>query len=165
MQFKVGDLVVHPAHGVGRIVGLEEKRLLGEERLYYEVTTQKSTVWVPVEPEPATGIRPMTVKADLARYRSLLKSRPAVLNPDHRQRHLEIAERLREGSFRTLCEVVRDLTARSWLKPLSDADTVSLRKARESLCQEWAAAEGVPHAEAVTEIDELLQEARRKHMS
>lgn len=163
MEFKVGDFVVHPAHGLGRIVGLEEKRLFGEERLYYELTTPKSTVWIPVKVDAASGIRPMTAKADLARYRSILKSRPDPLNPDHRQRHLEIAERMKRGSFRVMCEVVRDLTARGWRKPLSDADAVSLRKARESVIQEWAASEGVPVVEATQEIDALLLEARRKH--
>jgi RNA polymerase-interacting CarD/CdnL/TRCF family regulator len=60
-----------------------------------------------------------------------------------------------------MCEIVRDLTARSWRKPLREADTASLRRARERLCQEWAAAEDVTLAEATREVDALLLEARQ----
>ena len=50
MPFQIGDFVFHPAHGVGRIVRLEERRFVREQaRLYYEVLTPKSTIWVPVE--------------------------------------------------------------------------------------------------------------------
>ncbi|MGH2521776.1 MAG: CarD family transcriptional regulator [Anaerolineales bacterium] len=162
MEFKIGDLIVHPAHGVGHIVRLEQKQFFGdEERLYYEVATQKSTVWVPVEASEASGIRQLTPKPDLARYRRLLKSRPDPLNQDNRQRQLEISSRLKQGSFQILCEVVRDLTAHGWRKPLSESNAASLRRARESLYEEWAAAEGVSIAEATQEVEALLNEAKQ----
>jgi CarD family transcriptional regulator len=162
MSFKVGDSVVHPAHGVGRVVRLEPKRFFGAEtRLYYEVAMHNGTYWVPVEPSDANHLRALTAKSDLARYRALLRERPTSLNQDHRQRHLEVMGRLRQGAFRDMCEIVRDLTARSWRKPLREADTASLRRARERLCQEWAAAEDVTLAEATREVDALLLEARQ----
>ena len=166
MQFKVGDRVVHTAHGVGLIVKLDEKRLSGQEaRLYYEVTTQKCSVWVLAESPEAIRLRPLTAKPHLPRYRSLLKSRPADLDRDHRKRHLEVAGRLKQGTFQVVCEVVRDLTARGWHRPLGESDSAWLRKAREDLFQEWAAAEGVSIAEAAQEIDGLLRESRQRHMA
>ncbi len=164
MQFKVGERVVHPAHGIGHIVKIEEKRLFGgEARLYYEVATQKNTVWVPIEAGKTVGLRSLMAKDDLVRFRSILKSRPTTLTKDHRQRHLELMERLKQGSLQVVCEVVRDLTACTWQKPLNEADTLSLRKAHEQLCQEWAAAEGVSTAQATEEISQLLSETRRMH--
>ena len=112
MQFNVGDVVVHPAHGVGRIVKLEEKRLFGAEaRLYYELSTAKSTVWVPVEGNLTAALRPVTSKNALAHYRNLLKSRSAALDKDHRQRNFELNARLKDGSFQAVCGVIRDLTS------------------------------------------------------
>ncbi|MEK7328584.1 MAG: CarD family transcriptional regulator, partial [Chloroflexota bacterium] len=120
MQFKVGERVVHPAHGIGQIIKIEEKRLFGgEARLYYEVATQKNTVWVPIEAGKTVGLRPLMTKDDLARFRGILKSRPTTLNKDHRQRHLELMDRLKQGTLQVVCEVVRDLTARTWQKPLN----------------------------------------------
>ena len=164
MAFQVGDFVFHPAHGVGHIVRLEEKRFVREKaRLYYEVSTPKSTIWVPVETYEAVGLRQVTAKYDLARYRSVLKSQPATLEKDHHKRQRELADRLKQGSFQAVCEVVRDLTARGWRKPLNEADGALLRRARENLCQEWAASKGVSVAEATQEVEDLLREARQAY--
>ena len=165
MSFQVGDLVYHPAHGVGQVMRLEERRFAREEaRLYYEVLTRRNTVWVPVETYQAVGLRPVTTKRDLAGYRAVLKSRPAPLEKDHYKRHRALADRLKQGSFQAVCEVVRDLTARGWRKPLNEADSSSLRTARENLCQEWAAAAGISVVEAAQEIEALLREARQNYM-
>ena len=73
-------------------------------------------------------------------------------------RHRVVREiRLRDGTFSVLCEIVRDLTARGRIKPLNEADSAALRRARSSLLQEWAAAAEVTLAEATAEVDELLQ--------
>ncbi|MEP7359103.1 MAG: CarD family transcriptional regulator [Anaerolineales bacterium] len=158
MRYKVGESIVHPSHGVGRIIGLETQTFLGNEaKLFYEVLTSKSTIWVSTEGDQAAALRSVTSKADLARYRRLLQSPPAQLDPDHRKRQLEMAGRLRDGTFSVLCEIVRDLTARGRIKPLNEADSAALRRARSSLLQEWAAAAEVTLAEATAEVDELLQ--------
>jgi len=164
MQFKVGDAVVHPVYGVGQIIRLDTKRFTGTEaRQYYEVSTQKTTVWVPVETHEAIGLRRLTNKPDLAAYRTLLTSHPVSLDKDHSRRRLELAERMKQGSFQALCEMVRDLTARGWHKPLGAADAVSLRKAHDLLCQEWAASKGESIPEAAQEVERLLSEAKRSH--
>jgi len=117
----------------------------------------KSTVWIPVEAQAAIGLRLVTAKSDLDYYRDLLKGRPVPLQEDCKQRHLELASRLNQGSFQVMCEVVRDLTAWRWQKPLGRTDIVTLKKAEESLYQEWATADGVSIAEAIQEVKSLLQ--------
>ena len=160
MRFKVGDCVVHPPHGVGRVVRLEVQTFMAAEgQLFYEILTSKSTVWVPVDGNPDGGLRRLTSKHDLGQYRRLLQKAPAALEPDHRKRQVELAARLRGGSFQTLCEVVRDLTARGRLKPLNEADSAALRRARAAMLQEWAASANVSLAEASSEVDGLLQAA------
>ncbi len=158
MQFKVGDFIVHPVYGVGRLVKIEERQF--EERgarLYYQVTLPRSTVWIPVEAQAAIGLRLATAKNDLDHYRDLLRSRPVPLNQDNRQRHEELVNRLNQCSFQVMCEVVRDLTAWSWKKPLGRVDMVTLKQTQESLYQEWAAADGVSIADAIKEVKFLLQ--------
>lgn len=166
MEFKAGDRVVHPAHGVGDIVRLEERRLAEDEtRLYYVIVADKSTVWVPVDAHRTAGLRQLTPKRDLGRYRGLLKSDPVSLQKDHNKRRLEIADRLKQGSFQAMCEVVRDLTAHGQRKPLNDADMALLQKIRIDLCREWAAADGVSIEEAIEEVESLLLEARQAYVA
>ncbi len=161
MQFKVGDFVVHLAHGPGRIVNLEKKHLLGAEaRLYYEVATQKSSVWVLAENSAADTLRALIPKSDLDLYERILKHKPGALSKEYRLRQVELNERLKQGSFQSVCEVVRDLTAHGWRKPLSDSDAALLRRIHDNLCQEWATAAGITVSEATHQINTLLLEAR-----
>jgi len=157
MQLKIGDLVVHPAFGLGHIVEIEQKPLSEKESgLYYKVVRLKHTMWVRVEAQEVTGLRLVTAQSDLDHYRDLLKSPPVPLNADLQQRHLELVSRLNQGSFQGVCEVMRDLTAWGGREPLNRADTTTLQKTRASLSQEWAAAAGVSPTEAMREIDSLL---------
>lgn len=162
MQFKVGDLVVHLTYGIGRIAEIEEKRFSEKNScLYYKITLSNRTVWIPVKPEEPNGLRLVTAKSDLDQYRTLLKSPPVLLEQNHHRRHLDLINRLKQGSFRDLCEVVRDLTAWGRRKPLGQTDTATLQKSRHSLYQEWAAAAGISTTEAIKEVDSLLVTARQ----
>jgi len=158
MKFKVGDFIVHPVYGVGHLVKIEEKQFseIGA-LLYYQVTLPRSTVWIPVEAQATIELRLVTAKSDLDYYRDLLKSRPVPLHENNKQRHLELVSRLNQGSFQVMCEVVRDLTAWGWRKPLGRMDSVTLKQTQESLHQEWATADGVSIAEAIKEVKSLLQ--------
>jgi len=161
MRFKIGDRVVLPTHGIGHIKAVEEKNFSEPGvRLYYKIVLSKHSIWIPVEAHEVSGLRLVTGKSDLDHYRNLLKSPPAPLEKNHHRRHLELISRLKQGSFQIMCEVVRDLTAWGWRKPLGQADTALLQKTRQSLYQEWAAAAGVSTTEAIKEIDSLLLVAR-----
>jgi CarD family transcriptional regulator len=162
MQFKTGDFIVHPVYGVGHIVTIEEKQFSEKgARLYYKITLPRRTVWIPVEVHAAIGLRLVTAKRDLDQYRNLLKSSPVPLHKNHHRRHLELISRLKQGSFQVLCEVVRDLTAWGWQKPLGPSDTATLQRTRESLFQEWTMAAGVPMTEAIKEVESLLRTSQQ----
>lgn len=158
MQFKIGDFVVHPVYGVGQIVKIEEKQFSRKgAALYYQIILPKCTIWILVETRAPAGLRLVTAKSDLDQYRNLLTSRPMPLQKNHHRRHRELVSRLKQGSFQVICEVVRDLTAWGWRKPLGPTDMTTLQKTRENLCQEWAMATGLSMAEAIKEVRALLQ--------
>lgn len=166
MHFQIDDRVVHPGYGVGRIVGLVTKHLLETGALlYYEVALGRHTMWVPVDAAPASRLRPLTPKGELGHYRGVLRGRPVPMTPDHRQRQQELSGRLKVGSLQDLCEIVRDLTGRGWSKTLGEGDSAALRLARDGLCQEWAAVDGVSVQQAATEVDALLLEAQQAYRS
>ncbi len=158
MQFKVGDAVVHPIYGIGHIAVTEERSFSEQEpRLYYYVVLPRRSLWISVEAaQEGSGLRLVTAKADLDHYRMVLKSRPVPLHKNHHHRHLELTDRLRQGSFQAICEVVRDLTAWGWRKPLGPTDSATLHKTRNNLYREWASAAGISTVEAIKEIDSLM---------
>jgi len=157
MQFKIGDLVVHPTYGISDIVEIEEKMFAGQgTRLYYKFVLPRHTSWIPVEAQEASGLRLVTARSELEDYRTVLKSAAVSLGKNHPRRHLELADRLKQGSFQVMCEVVRDLTASSRQKPLGRSNAMLLQKTRGKLFQEWAASAGVSVAEVTKEINTLL---------
>jgi CarD family transcriptional regulator len=163
MAFEVYDWVVHPQHGVGRVINLEIRQFdSGSEQLYYKISIPNGTLWVQVDGSTC-GLRKVTARCDLDKYRDLLKSRPTPLTADHRQRLVELTDRYRQGSFQARCEVVRDLTAFGWYKPLGEANATLLRIAHQALYQEWATSEGVTINEATREVEALLREGKQLH--
>lgn len=160
MVFEVDDWVVHPQHGVGQVVKLEVRQFdSGTAHLYYEISIPNGTLWVQSDGS-SCKLRKVTAKDDLAKYRDLLKSRPSALTENHRQRQVELTDRLRRGSFKARCEIVRDLSALGWYKPLGDGNATLLRAAHLMLDEEWAMAEGMSLSEATREVDALLQEGK-----
>ena len=161
MEFQVGDAVFHPVYGIGHVVAISGKSFAeNQARMYYEITTEKSTVFMPVDSSAKAGLRRATGKRELARYRSVLKSPPVGLADDHAKRRLDIANQLKQGSLQIVCQVVRDLSARAVSKRLTQLDSTTLRKARADLEQEWAAANGTSMADAAKEIDALLADGQ-----
>ncbi len=150
---------MHASHGSGQIVAIEEKRLSGREPgLFYVVSINKSMVWVPMDSDSAASLRLLASNSDLTYCRMLLKSRPTPLNANWRQRDLDRTNSWRTGSFEMRCEMVRDLTAHGWPKPLRESEASALRGIQEAVCQEWATAEGISASDAFREIRALLQE-------
>ena len=166
MEFISGNDVVHPDYGVGNIMRLEERQLAeAEMRQYYVLAFGKTTVWMPVQARAVSPLRLVTAPHDLDHYRTLLKSRPAALNRDFRKRRLDLSEQLAHGSFQVVCEIVRDLTALGWNKPMNELDSSMLKKVRANLWQEWATSTGRPLPEAVTEVNALLQAGEQTYKS
>jgi len=164
MQFKAGDYIVHPVYGLGQVARLEERQLAEDElRLYYVIIADKSTVWVPVNGDTATPLRQVTPKHEMDRYRRVLSGNPASLAKEHSKRRQAVVERLRQGSFQSLCEVVRDLAARAQKKSFYDAEATLLQKVRMDLYREWASAEGLSLAEAIQEVESLLSQHQQSH--
>jgi CarD family transcriptional regulator len=165
MQFKVGDRVVHPQHGVGSVAKLEIKEFVtGTTRPYYEVALPQTTLWVPLG-IPTSGLRKLALKSELNRCRELLKAPASNLSEDPRVRQTELSEHLKLGTLKSQCEVVRDLTAYSWYKPLSWGLADFLKVIYAVLCQEWAVVEEVPVWQATQEIGALLEQGKQKNSS
>lgn len=159
MEFKIGDHVVHPVHGVGTVKTLTEQQFgRAPVRRYFEVTTQGPTLWIPIDVQGHTVLRGVASKASLDECRDLLLGEPLPFDNNPKVRHGEIATRLKGGLLPALCATVRDLRARNWGVALSAAEEDVLRRISNTLRDEWAASDGVSPARALHEIEDLLKE-------
>jgi CarD family transcriptional regulator len=160
-MFEIGDQVVHPQHGVGHIVKLENREFeRGDTHSYYEIHIPGgSTVWVPVD-RTDSGLRRLATKSEIAECRKILKAQPLPLTDDGRVRQSELVVRLKQGTIAAQCEVVRDLSAFVSHKPAYGTISSFLEAMLRVLCQEWAIVEEITIPEAASEIQVLLEKPR-----
>ena len=157
-MFEIGDRVVHPQHGVGEIVKLEDREFeRGDTRKYYEIHIPGGTVWVPIDLSNS-GLRRLAQKSDLAHCREILKARPLPLMEDGRVRQSRLIDHLKKGTLAAQCEVVRDLSAFVAHKPAYGTITAFLESMLRVLCQEWAIVQEISMSEAMEEITSLLEQ-------
>jgi len=163
MMFNIGDQVVHPQHGVGEVVKLEDRAFgSGVTRRYYEVSIPSAgtTLWVPLDP-PDYGLRKLVGRSEIELCRAVLASRPEPFTDDPRTRQASLMKRLKQGTIRVQCEVVRDLYAFGEHKSLYGSMAGFFRQTQNVLCEEWALVEGVTLEEAMQEVNALLDKSRK----
>ena len=144
MQYSVGDKVVHPRFGPGRIAGVERQELVDGPRSYYviEMVAKRLTVHVPVLKADEAGVRLAMSLSTLPQVLSTLRRRPRRLSDDHRKRQEEIGAEMKTGLVLQLAGVVRDLTWRGTRAHLTRHDSDSLKQGQELLAAEMALASG-----------------------
>jgi len=154
MQFSVGDKVVHPHYGPGRIASLERWEYMDGARSYYviEVPAQALIVHVPVLKADEMGVRPAMSPSSLPQVLSMLRSRPRQLPDDYKERQEQIDAEVKTGHVMQLAQVVRDLTWHRERAHLTKRDSDLLKQGQELLAAEMALVSG----DSVSDSSELI---------
>ena len=174
MQFSVGDKVVHPRRGPGRIVGVERQEFLDEAKRYYviDMPAKAMTVRIPVRRVDDVGLRPAMTREKLAKVMEILHATPCMLPADYKERQEEVREKIQAARPIPMAEAVRDLTWRGRSAHLTKTDSELLRLVQDFLAAEIALTSGTEISEAIETIegalaatmDALLEKSRkRKH--
>jgi RNA polymerase-interacting CarD/CdnL/TRCF family regulator len=156
MNFRKGDAVMHWTYGLGKIVRLEHRQLLGQKTLYYAVQVGDMTVWVPADDQLGQRLRKPSSKAQLRKLRAVLSRPGAALPQDRHERKTLLLEQLKDGRAESLCRVIRSLVAFGKTHPLNDSDQALMRRAQSALLAEWGHALRVTPAQAEVQLRRLL---------
>jgi CarD family transcriptional regulator len=158
MQFAIGDNVVHPLYGPGRIIGLEQKELLDGRKRYYviEIPTKDLTLFVPLRTIDEVGVRPAMSRAKLSGMLDRLRANPALLPIGYKERQELAWEKLKTGRVMQVAEVVRDLTWHGRRLHLTRKDESLLSRGRSWLAAEMALVAGSDIPEMEDMIDRAL---------
>lgn len=144
MEFVVGDKVVHPRYGAGRIARVEQWEAADGGTSYYviEIPGQGLTVHVPVLKAEEAGMRPAIAPARLPQVLSTLRSSPLRLPDDNKERQEQIWATVKTGTAMLLATVVRDLTWHNQRAHLTKRDSELLKKGQDLLAAEMALVTG-----------------------
>jgi RNA polymerase-interacting CarD/CdnL/TRCF family regulator len=156
MDFRVGDPVVHWSHGIGEIIGLEERTMAGKNTLYYVVKIQEITIWVPADDKVLSRLRVPTSEHKFMKLFAILSGPGASLSDNRLERKTQLHKGLADGKVETLCHVIRDLTTYALQKPLNENDKDVLERAQNLLVGEWKFSLSIPRADAEIELGRLL---------
>ncbi|MFN2119834.1 MAG: CarD family transcriptional regulator [Anaerolineales bacterium] len=157
MEFHAGDAVMHWVHGLGTILRLEERDILGKAALYYAVQIGDLTIWVPADKFLGQRLRRPTPKTRFKRLVEQLATPGEALPADRHERKLMLVELLRDGKAESLVRVIRALCAYKKVHSLNDNDHTQLNRAERCLVAEWGQVLSVTPQEAESELRRLLE--------
>jgi CarD family transcriptional regulator len=161
MQFSVGDKVVHPHHGPGRVTSIEHREFLDGKKRYYviEIPVGELTVYVPRRKADQVGVRAAMSRAKLRRMLDELASKPQRLAEDYRERQERTWEKLRTGRVMQIAQAIRDLTWHKQRAHLTKKDSELLAQGTARLAAEMALVLGTEVTDMEKIIDDTLANA------
>jgi CarD family transcriptional regulator len=158
-QFKIGDKAVYAAHGVGEVMGIEDREVAGEQRAFYvlKILENGMKVMIPTATAKTAGLREVITKKEAAEGMGVLKSpEVAVDTQPWNRRYREYMDMLKSGSPFQVAKVLRDLYRLKGDKDLSFGERRLLDTARSLLIKELALARRVKEAVVEGEISEIF---------
>ena len=157
-DFKSGENVVYPTHGVGRILTIEKFQYdLVEEQLYViQFFQDKLTIRVPFAKAKLIGLRNITSKPSMTRTLSVLKQKPKIKKAMWSRRAQEYDQKINSGDIKLLSEVVRDLFRKDDQTEQSYSERQMFQVAFERYTREFAISSTLKFEEASTKILEIL---------
>jgi CarD family transcriptional regulator len=161
LDFKVGDKVVYPNHGVGVIEQVTKKSVGDMVSSFYclRIISTDSTVMVPVGNTIAVGLRKVLTKREVVRVMDVLRIGEVATYDDWKGRFQANSEKMRTGDIRAVAEVLKSLTILAEIKPLSYRERKMLDRARFLLVSELAEAGNKTPEKVEIEIDAALADS------
>ena len=79
-EFKIGEIVVYPKHGVGEIMKIESMEVSSIKTKFYVVKMEqaKLTIRVPLEKQEEVGLRKISTKKIIEQVFEVLKLKPKI---------------------------------------------------------------------------------------
>jgi CarD family transcriptional regulator len=163
VQFKIGDKVVYPNHGLG-IIETIEKRSIGErveEFLRLRIVGNDSMVMVPRGNTANVGLRPIVSRKEIEGVFDVLKDNKIRVFDDWKGRFQENSDKMRTGSITEVALVFKSLTHLSMQKNLSYRERRMLDRARYLIVSEIAEVEKMKTEDVEVKVDRAVAAAAR----
>jgi RNA polymerase-interacting CarD/CdnL/TRCF family regulator len=155
-SFSKGNWIVHCHYGIGQIKKIEKKKLDGQISRFYQVQTNESTYWLPVDRTDYERVRHIASERDIRRVINVLKNPPRKIKNDPKVRKAWIEEISTDHSITTLATIVRELHAWQKKKKLNASDQEILERNQKLLLQEWSLIKGISIEEARNNLINIL---------
>lgn len=154
-MFKVGELAVYPAHGVGRIEAIESKEVAGDKQSFYimRILDNDMIIMIPTCNTKSVGLRGIIDRKEVSKIYAILKEKDITIETQNwNRRYREYMEKIKTGSVLEIAMVLRDLYLLKEVKELSFGERKLLDTAKSLLVKEISVAKDETESKIETEI-------------
>ena len=164
LGFKTGEFIIYPAHGLGRIVSIEEQEIAGFKLELFVVSflKEKMTLRVPTAKIAQVGMRKLSDGPMLAQALEVLTGRARIKRTMWSRRAQEYEAKINSGDIIAVSEVVRDLYRSEAQPEQSYSERQLYEAALERLMSEIAAVDEITDTEALKKIETSLAKNPRR---
>ncbi len=156
--FKPGDHIVYPAHGVGRVTGVEKQKVAGLDLEVYVISFEqdKMTLRVPTAKARSCGMRPLASADIVNEAMKTLQGRARVKRTMWSRRAQEYEAKINSGDLVSIAEVVRDLHRGGDQPEQSYSERQLYESALDRMARELAAVEKIAREDALAKLSKSL---------
>src|SRR3978361_1794528 len=160
-EYAIGDNVVYPHHGAGKVLKKEQKTVLGETREYLtiKILHNDMTVMVPCENATKAGLRRVIDDEAVAKVTAVLCDDVSSMPKNWNRRFKHNRDKIKTGDVYELAEVVRNLAIREHEKGLSTGEKQMFTRAKKILASDLMYALDKDEEEAEQHLDDLLADS------
>ncbi len=157
-EFRPNEFVVYPAHGVGKIVSIEEQEIAGLKLELFVISFEKDkmTLRVPTNKAVEVGMRSLSTPDVVVKALDTLKGKARVKRAMWSRRAQEYEQKINSGDLLSIAEVVRDLHRTDDQREQSYSERQLYEAALERLTREVAAVSGTDELNAQKQVDDVL---------
>jgi len=159
-EFKVGDLAVYPAHGVGRINSIETKMVNGETHDFYmmKIIENEMLIMIPTWNVEQVGLRDIIDEEEVSKVYDVMKKRENIAAEPQtwNRRYREYMDKIKTGSLYDVAEVFRDLSLLKLNKDLSFGERKLYDTAQTLLVMELSTARNTDEKTILSEMELLF---------
>ncbi|MBC9178240.1 CarD family transcriptional regulator [Pseudoroseomonas ludipueritiae] len=159
-DFKAGDYVVYPTHGVGQVQGIETMSAAGHELKVIVVTFEENrmTLRVPLGKAASSGLRMLASKDMMGEALDTLKGRARIKRTMWSRRAQEYEQKINSGDPVQIAEVVRDLHRNAGQPDQSFSERQIYELAMDRLAAEVAALDRTDKTAAMNKLLDYLKQ-------
>ena len=155
-MFKIGDLAVYPAQGVGIIERIEQRKISGCQQDFFvmRILENNMIIMIPSSNVANVGLRQIIDRKEVPKVFSILKERDSRIgnNQTWNRRYRDYMEKIKSGSVYEVAAVYRDLTNIKQDKELSFGERKMLDTARSLLIKEISLAKNMKEEDVERDI-------------
>lgn len=161
--FKANEFIVYPAHGVGRIIGIEEQEIAGMSLELFVINFEKEklTLRVPTGKLESVGMRKLAEDGVVKKAMEILKGRARIKRTMWSRRAQEYVAKINSGDLISIAEVVRDLYRSEAQPEQSYSERQLYEDALDRMAREIAAVEKLDDRGAVQRITDVLSKSAK----